>query len=154
MKRFPESFNFSNEHGLTFTRREINDIAADLLEQFSPQGLEFGLELTYLILWAVNISKCKTTVYALIATVFRRVVKCKLYSGRRSTLLDDTDDLDEAIVDAESLGREERLLMYLDFESIFGRTDSLKELQEMDRRRRSERLEQMRKKVEEKYGRN
>lgn len=152
MKSFPKSSRFSNKHGLQFTTREINILASDLLNDFSPKGLDFGLELTYILLWAVSNCKNKNTMYELSATIYRKVIKHKMYSGSRSTDDMSTEDLDENWPDESKTAFEERTLMFIDFDNLFGMTTTIEELADMDRRRRSEMVAKLKAKLGGDYG--
>lgn len=95
-KSSPISFPYSNKHGQTFTELDVSNVAYNTLRKYAPRkGLDFGLELWYVILWAMDEVHEGGVVglEKLVRTVFYRTTGRKTYDERLKSYEELPEDL-------------------------------------------------------------
>ncbi len=127
MKSFPESYPYLTKGGILLTEKEINTVAKNVFEYFGHRALEFGLELTYLLMWVLDNLKTKDSFERVSMRLFSRVIR---NPPARPMVY---RELDDNFVDARILNTEEKLLMRHDLLNHLDQYDSIEGIMETDK---------------------
>jgi hypothetical protein len=140
MRSFPTSYPYSNSVGLELNEQDVEALAETFLNPHKPKTLEFGLELSYIILWGMSKAKDFNHLISIVGWLFNRAVK------RSPRKKDETDDLLHRIIDPSSIDREDRILEALDVQKAVGGlegVDRMIKLRSRDRLKKIYQLKQL-----------
>lgn len=112
---FPESKIFLNKHGVEFCQRDLEETAARIFKVFGSRAEQRGLELAYILLWALEKCSDKTIFLLMVSKVFARASR---WPDRNLIKLRVKDMFEQEIVDELESTLEDRVLRKLDFEKL------------------------------------
>lgn len=116
MKTFPQSWPYLNKHGVEL---DLNEIKLTIRETYKrSKGIDFGLELVYILIWAIDNVKVKEAFRGVVISLALKAEKRNIHMEKKSLLtlggLDDYDFVDETFGNSE-----EAMILRLDAKSLF-----------------------------------
>lgn len=159
---FPKFYPYLNPNGVLIEKRDVEEVAKKVFENFGQRSREYGLALAEIMLWALPLLRTKETFYRLVAKEFKRKVKQvyydellkehrRLHISRRESSL--------KIVGSEMVSQEEndfdspedRILKRADFRYIVSAIMPMKELVKLNgsqKARALEKIKEVRRRIE------
>ena len=139
-KKFPESYPYFNKHGMAFTAQSLNLVAKYFLERRKPLSLEFGIEISYILLWCMEKAKDPLHFIKLASFYFRKMVRMK-----HKRPINTNSELLERILEPDSYTLEDRVLKKVDIHRTIGDDDRVQELLDLRSRDRKKEIEKLKK---------
>lgn len=140
-KKFPESYPYSNKHGLVFTRETLNLVAEYFLNRKKPRSLDIGLELSYILLWTMEKATDHLHFIKLTYFFFKKIIRRKNPNKLNSS---GSDELLDRIIDPETYETSNNILRSVDVERIVGDESRIEEIARMRARDRNKEIEKLR----------
>ena len=141
MKTFPKSWPYLNNKGFEIDIEVINKIVINIFKRFNKKSLDFGLELAYIILWALDQAESKEHLEKLVSVVMVRAIKKGMsYEKRRVSI---EIPLVEHLVHQEAAD----ILDLLTLENLLDPEYTIEEILEQDRRVRHRTISKIRRKL-------
>lgn len=141
MKTFPKSWPYLNNKGFEIDLEVIDKIVINIFKRFNKKSLDFGLELAYIILWALDQAESKEHLEKLVAVVMLRAIQKGLsYEKRR---VSPEIPLVENMVHQEATNTLDRLTL----ETLLDPEYTIEEVLEQDRRVRHRTISKVRRKL-------
>jgi len=131
LKKFPKCWPYSNNLGLVLEKEELNKIIQDILDYFSPRSIEFGLELTYIILWGMEVATSTPMFTKVVSRLFARALLRSIPVAKKygKTLpYEEGSQLDLWCEDFEN-----KIILQESFNALVEHKYTLKELMQKDR---------------------
>jgi len=142
-KKFPESYPYFNEHGMAFTAESLNLVAKYFLQRRKPLSLEFGIEISYILLWCMDKATDALHFIKLSSYFYKKMIRMK-----HKKPINTNAELLERILDPESYTLEDRVIRKLDVRRVIGDEERIQELVQMRSRDRYKEIEKLKKQWE------
>jgi len=144
MKTFPTQYPFSNRQGVTFDKEFLERIAGGVFKAFGELARSKGLELSYVMMWAMEECNDINTFPALVGSSFIRAAKWPSRMDIKFALL---AELDDDIVDPIMNNFDKEVLTLIDFERLIEEDgEEIKKALESDRRTKYKILQKLKEK--------
>lgn len=130
MKHFPNSYPYLNKHGVEFTKKQVEDLAREILTYHRKKTLDFGLELSYIILWAMETAENHEAFKGISIDLGAKAAYRAYYMARKH--IETFEIVDDAMMDKTFGTSIEALNMRIDAARALGDT-TLEDLDSMSK---------------------
>ena len=144
---FPKSWPCLTSNDLTISKEFIDELIVEMFTFFKPKGLDFGLELSYIILWAFDNCKSIGTFSNLVAVLFGRAIRRGVAEERRQT--QKNLELFDVHMDTMTANLEEEIINRITIESLTHGCYTTEEVVDLDRRIRHKVVGKMKRRIKE-----
>lgn len=146
-KSFPESYPYSNEHGIEFTAEDMRLYSEQLFEKFKPRSHHFGVEMAGLLIWLINNAKYKDKADHLLSVIFSRIVRRSTFDEASRRL--NHKEVDEQLIDPSVINDFQMLEGRIMFSQLAGDDIELDDLIKEDRRKRTRIIARLKNRLKE-----
>ncbi len=143
---FPTSYPYSTNAGWSITSQELSDLADKLLTSNKPLSENFGLELAYIMLWALDRAETKTNFVSLTTGLFFRALKQRRDLAGAVPNYITLEEIELLCIN--SINLENILLTQMDTESIIGDEVEVTRIASMRKRDRDRKIQELKEKWE------